>query len=64
MRPFHVSGFVVLLTVASGLVARPALPQDPAKVDSAPQFLSVNFADAKWEKMFPEFGADSLEISI
>ena len=64
MRPFHVSGFVVLLTVASGFVARPALPQDPAKVDAAPQFLSVDFPDAKWEKMVPEFGADSPEISI
>jgi quercetin dioxygenase-like cupin family protein len=31
---------------------------------SQSQYFSVNFDELKWEKMFPEFGTDSPEISI
>jgi mannose-6-phosphate isomerase-like protein (cupin superfamily) len=51
---------VVLLAIA-----RISHAQVPAKVDSEPvHYFSVNFKDVKWEKMFPEFGSDSPQISI
>lgn len=40
-----------------------ARSQAPAAAP-APQYFSVKFEDVKWEKMFPEWGADSPEIAI
>jgi mannose-6-phosphate isomerase-like protein (cupin superfamily) len=51
---------VVLLAIA-----RIGYAQAPAGANSEQaHYFGVNFNDVKWEKMFPEFGNDSPEISI
>jgi len=53
-------GLVVLFAIA-----RTSYAEDPAKVDSGrAHYFGVNFKDVKWEKMFPQFGDDSPQISI
>ena len=49
---------------ARALAAPPGTNQGEKPAAAAPQYVSVKFQDAKWEKILPDFGDDSPEIAI
>ncbi|MGH9201648.1 MAG: hypothetical protein ACRD2A_10485, partial [Vicinamibacterales bacterium] len=57
---------LALMAVAALVVAGTAYStaQQDQKAPPANQYSSVNYANANWQKMMPELGADSPEITI
>jgi quercetin dioxygenase-like cupin family protein len=63
MKAFPRSGHGIVF-LALGMVVGSSLFAGEQTPEPKAHYLGVNFKDVKWEKMFPEFGNDSPEISI
>ncbi len=66
MRMYHglrIGLVLGLAAVLSGVVSR-ALVAQPQPSEQAAQALNLNFNDLKWERIFPELGERSAEITI
>ena len=57
-------GGLIVAAILAALVLRGSAYQADKSPTAAPQYSSVKFEDLKWQKIFPDWGADSPEIAI
>lgn len=63
LNPPTFAGLLTLLALGSTVAAQ-APKRDTPLTQASPHHLNVRFQDAKWERIFPELGDRSAEISI